>query len=1248
MRQALRIFHFHLVFATICVLGTQSVAETQERAFADGNSGAQSAAHDGEAGRGDLLAQLQVPRVNPIRPPLRVARAQEPEAPQQPAANGGTPPLSPVTPSGGGQPSTEPSVPSLSADDLQLRIQRVQSDPNLEDAVKSQIVAMYERALQELAAAEKARTQADQFRQQRESIDQEIKKLEAELASLEAASGTVSADNLSLEEIQKAAQEAEERLNAARSARDSVEAEVTRRNSARQTAKQRADAAQKRMEAARQALAAPPKADQIPALAEAERILHQAEWESARREAEASKEELAYYDKADEALLPLQRRVAAQRYRVAESEFQQWQQILAQRRQAEAVSRAEKAKQRREQLPPALRSVAEQVEKSAAEVAQLTAKVNAVSAELTRANQQLEELKQQFQTTRDRMGVVGMTGALGLWLRAQRAKLPDTYTLWQRIRKRQEDIRQAQWSVLEISDRHAQAPPLEEEIARWRSRLMGENLDRHPEWEEVLRELLTESYSLLEQQVKLYNRWLNDLVDLDNTERATIRLIEEYRRFIDEHILWIPNTPAFEPSRWAENFRLTLGVINMLVGVETWSEIGGIITRDVVNNPGLWISAILLLLVWGLVLVRSRRVLPDLAARVSRGAFYGFWPTLHAAAITAAETLWLPSALFFLAWRLVSPLESTSLSLAIAAGLRSAAEFLLVFDGLRRVAAPGGLGEGHFGWPSTLTATLRRHLRWFIILGVVVTYFCAAIHTSNDQRWEAGPGRLTFLAMMVLYAVMAAFLFRPRGSVWEAVRVHNEQGWFYRGRMVWWLAGMGTPIVLALLSLLGYSYTAIELAQRFRETIILPLGLGILEELFNRWLVVRKRRIGLDRARQKRMAEAQSAEAATESGGVVTPPAEAEPDLSLLGSQTRRLFGTLQVVLAVFLLWWIWADVLPALGMLRQVRLWGGTPAAASAAGTGSAAPAGTASGQEAAPAAAIPVPGRTVTLADVLLAIITLVIGVVFAKNIAGLIEIVLPQRLPVDPGLRYALHTVASYVVIGVAIILACGRLGLEWSQAQWLVAALGVGLGFGLQEIFANFVSGLIILFERPIRVGDLVTVGEFSGVVTKIRIRATTILNFERRELIIPNKEFITGKVINWTLSDRTNRVEVAVGVAYGTDPDRVISLLLDVAKNHPHVMSDPAPVVLFEGFGDSSLNFRLFAYVANYDNRLAVINGLHAAVYRRLTEEGISIPFPQRDIHVYYTEQPRSNQSSGTREASSSPESQSPAQEKGPI
>jgi potassium efflux system protein len=180
---------------------------------------------------------------------------------------------------------------------------------------------------------------------------------------------------------------------------------------------------------------------------------------------------------------------------------------------------------------------------------------------------------------------------------------------------------------------------------------------------------------------------------------------------------------------------------------------------------------------------------------------------------------------------------------------------------------------------------------------------------------------------------------------------------------------------------------------------------------------------------------------------------------------------------------------------------------------------------------------------------------------------------------------------------------------------VAAMTVGLGFGLQEIFANFVSGLIILFERPIRVGDVVTAGDVTGAVTKIRIRATTITNWDRKELIIPNKEFVTGRVMNWTLSDQVNRVTINVGVAYGTDAATVLEILEQIAEEHPQILDDPAPIISFEEFGASSLNFALRACLPNLDVRLKTITELHQTIQRRFAEANIEIAFPQQDIHV---------------------------------
>jgi potassium efflux system protein len=244
---------------------------------------------------------------------------------------------------------------------------------------------------------------------------------------------------------------------------------------------------------------------------------------------------------------------------------------------------------------------------------------------------------------------------------------------------------------------------------------------------------------------------------------------------------------------------------------------------------------------------------------------------------------------------------------------------------------------------------------------------------------------------------------------------------------------------------------------------------------------------------------------------------------------------------------------------------------------------------------------------------------GLVALARIPGLLEILLRQKLKVAPASAYAFTRVIQYAATMLLVIIVVGALGVSWSSLQWAVAALSLGIGFGLQEIVANFISGLIILFEQPIRLGDVVTVGETSGTVTRIQMRATTIRDFDRLELLVPNKEFITGRLLNWSLSDSVTRRVIKVGVAYGTDMDQALEIVTDVAKSHPNVMSDPEAIITFEEFGDNSLLIVMRYFLEKLERPLNVDSELRLDINRRFNKAGIVVAFPQRDIHIDTTQ-----------------------------
>jgi small-conductance mechanosensitive channel len=254
-------------------------------------------------------------------------------------------------------------------------------------------------------------------------------------------------------------------------------------------------------------------------------------------------------------------------------------------------------------------------------------------------------------------------------------------------------------------------------------------------------------------------------------------------------------------------------------------------------------------------------------------------------------------------------------------------------------------------------------------------------------------------------------------------------------------------------------------------------------------------------------------------------------------------------------------------------------------------------------------------SLGDILVLVLTVWVAFLLSRFIRFVLDEDVYPRIGLTLGLSYMISSLLHYVILFLGFLLAIAALGVDLNKVTVLAGAFGVGLGFGLQGVVNNFVSGLIVLFERPISVGDVIQMGELGGEVRRIGIRSTTVRTPEGAEVIVPNASLVAEKVTNWTLSDQMRRIDVSVGVAYGNAPDKVLELLHGVAAAHPLILKEPKPVAFFIGFGDSALNFELRTWTNRFDQWVAIRSELSVALYEALRTAGIEIPFPQHEVRL---------------------------------
>jgi small-conductance mechanosensitive channel len=271
-----------------------------------------------------------------------------------------------------------------------------------------------------------------------------------------------------------------------------------------------------------------------------------------------------------------------------------------------------------------------------------------------------------------------------------------------------------------------------------------------------------------------------------------------------------------------------------------------------------------------------------------------------------------------------------------------------------------------------------------------------------------------------------------------------------------------------------------------------------------------------------------------------------------------------------------------------------------------------------------------TVTPGSVINIVLIVYLTLLFSRGLrAFLLQEVLPAH-GVEKGVQLSISRLVHYAILTIGLIVLLRVLGFGLNQITILGGALGVGIGFGLQAIVNNFVSGLILLFERPVKVGDMIDVGNQVGEVKELGLRATTVQTFDNAEVVIPNSQLISGNVTNWTLAEKKVRVRVPVGVAYGTDISKVFEILLGCAEANPRVLSSPKPAALFLSFGASSLDFELRAWISDFDYRVEVLSELNQDIESEFQLAGIEIPYQQTDLHLRSVDQGAAELLTGTR------------------
>ena len=1107
-----------------------------------------------------------------------------------------------------------PTTAAVTREQLNTRIDQVSALTELDATTKGQLLEQYRKALGFLDAARASNEAREAFLRATTEAPIETKKIKDELArtkDLAPAAPKIPPDT-PLPDLEQRLQKQKADLSAIEARLADIQKALADAESRPAAIRQRLTEARRQIDDLAQARKEAPAAGELPVAAEARHWAAEAQSTALSAEIRMLEEELVSQPMRVE-LLKVQNDQAARQAEALRTALRALEAQVSERRRVEAETakvEAEAAERAAAGQHPVVQTLAEQNADLSEELAKLTAELEQASAQQKAAEREAKQIEEDFRSAKKKLEVAGLSQALGRVLLEQKRSLPDARVFRRRAEALEGPIGEGGLRQIHLADEHRALLELDAYV--------DARLAKIPEAEQgsirdELEKLAANRRDLVEKAQATQDGYLRTLGELEFLYRQLADSISAYRDFLDQRLLWIRSAKPVQVATLAS----LPEEVRQIFATTEWLEVAKALPRGLVASPILIVALALVVALFARG-PRIRRMLAETAKNVGRLSTDRFSLTLQALGWTLLLAVRWP-ALFAIAGAalqsdpaaVLAPIltavqdESTrmaafqpgeSLVRSVAFALERMSIPLFILWSFHLLCLPKGVGEAHFRWSQQTLQLMCRETRRLIAL-LVPAGFVAIIMISRESPQQATTlGLLAFLVITISLAIFFWQVLHPRTGALRGFLADHPTGLIARLRYVWYPLIVALPMSLTVLALAGYLYTAGTVTGAVIQTMYLVMGLIVVRELVVRWLVLVERRLRLKALRERRAAERATAAEAPKGAEGGLQIEEPEVDIVALSDQSTKLLNTGLLLTGLFGAWGIWSGILPAFAIFEQVNLWHYTA---------------TVDGQE---------KQFAITLGDVVLSVILIFVTAVAARRLPALLEILLLQRLEVSSANRFTVTTLSRYVIVIIGTILVFNILGGSWSQIQWLVAALGVGIGFGLQEIVANFISGLIILFERPLRVGDAVTVGDVEGVVSKIQIRATTITTWDRRELLVPNKEFITGRLLNWSLSDPITRIEVPVGVDYGADVKLAMRLMDEAARRHPHVLQDPQPTVLFRSFGDNSLVLSLRCFVPSIEYRLTTVSELHDTINDHFREAKIGIAFPQRDVHLF-TSQP---------------------------